>query len=218
MEAVGPYHAHRISWCSLTCVLGISSWCGLRQEFHLFGHMLYSLGPLRTQLDHIMYIGFREVVWHACLGYHHDVVSEWSSHTSVDAGRIRQYQRISYASRSQFWANIVSFFWHAPAKKCPRMSGPVFVMKLIVSLPKRGHKWALFLSSVFVPDSFFSASRFCLDPIQIYEWIWEPSETYFYTYWALLDHMGLCWSIFAFSKSYKFIKLLIIIVEGPIYS
>ena len=58
---------------------GISSWCGLRLEFHLCSHMLYSLGPLWMQLDHIMHISFREVVSHACLGYHHGVVSDWSS-------------------------------------------------------------------------------------------------------------------------------------------
>ena len=43
VKAVGPYHAHRFLWCCWTRVLGISSWCGLRMEFRLFSHMLYSL-------------------------------------------------------------------------------------------------------------------------------------------------------------------------------
>ena len=55
-----------------------------------------------------------------------------------------------------FSAQSVFILSDPPAKKCPRISGPVFVRKWLVRRRKRGRKSSLFSNRVLVPDSFFS--------------------------------------------------------------
>ena len=110
------------------------------------------------QLDHIMYVGVPDVVVvcgssSTCCSLDF-VVYMRAPNAVVSPGNWTISTRIVCIAFPFLGAQRFHFF-DAPAKKCPRVSGLVFVMKLIVSFTKRGHKWVLFLSPVFVPDSFF---------------------------------------------------------------
>ena len=111
------------------------------------------------QLDHIMYVGVPDVVVvcgssSTCCSLDF-VVYMRAPNAVVSPGNWTISTRIVCIA-FPFLGEHRFHFLDAPAKKCLRMSGPVSVMKLIVSFTKRGHKWVLFLSPLFARIRFFS--------------------------------------------------------------